>query len=908
MSAPPYIGIVVPHTHWDRAWYNPFEEFRVVLVDRIKRLLNLLESRPEYACFVFDGQMVPFEDYLEVHPEDRPRIEAQVRAGRLVVGPWYVLPDEYLVSGESLVRNLMIGMRRAEELGRCMKVGYIPDPFGHVSQLPQILAGFGIDSAIFARGLGNESDRLGIEFEWQSSCPDIGVMAVHQIGSYINLHAWGVPLREPLDTKNVNYDAAEKRLSEVLEQMHAARPTTRYLLFSNGMDHYPAQPVLPELIAEMNRRQKRVQLRHGNFEDFVRAVQAEKPRLEQYRGELHDGKHHFILSGVFSSRMPLKQENFRCQNLLESVAEPLATWAWLLGRDHPSGFLDYAWRTLLKNHPHDDICGCSTDEVHKDMEPRFRHVRQVGERIANRSLADMGGEPGEGLSLYVFNPHTETRDIPVCGRQRAVRTRSRLPLEGAFVDSKGRAICRLQQCLVNERPAVLQRDGEELPAWVYDMWVDVLAPAIPGLGVVEYRYNPQAKPPPPNGMTCTKNSISNGLVKLSVARDGTFTLHDFVSGRRMTGLHVFEDEPDMGDEYDFSPLPPERHKVSSNLGSEWDVSTEIEPDGSASMFAYWYFKVPTQPNDSTARARRRKMTVACQTRAYLHPGSRRVEFSTLLRRTWSDHRLRVVFPTAIEADHVFADSAFDVVKRAIDLPDGTGWAQAPQPTHHAHSRVLVESSERGVALFHLGLPEYEARRGPRGVELRLTLVRCVGKLSHSGLLTRPGGAGPEYRTPGAQCRNSSIWFQYAFELYDGASQREEVLSHGRGYALGSYANASILPRKPNLPASLLRMEGKGVELSALKKAEDRDSVIVRFWNTSGKKTSARITPGFRALGAYLANLREQRGEAIPIGRRGIVKVPLRVGEIITVELVPDMDAPFGFKRTPPEHGDVTRLP
>ncbi|MBE7557630.1 hypothetical protein HS125_01240 [bacterium] len=905
MESSPRVGIVVPHTHWDRAWYNPFEEFRVVLVDRIRRLLDLLERRPEYTCFVFDGQMVPFEDYLEIHPEDRPRLERQVRAGRLIVGPWYVLPDEYLVSGESLVRNLLIGMKRADELGRCMRVGYIPDPFGHVSQLPQILAGFGIDSAIFARGLGNDSERLGIEFEWQSACPDISVMAVHQIGSYINLHAWGVPLREPLDTEKLNYDAALRRLMEITRQMEAARPATPYLLLSNGMDHYPAQPGLPELIAEMNRRQSRVRLRHGSFEDFVRAVQSEKPRLEKYRGELHDGKHHFILSGVFSSRMPLKQENFGCQNLLESVTEPLATWAWLLGRDYPSGLLDYAWRTLMKNHPHDDICGCSTDEVHEDMWPRFKHVREVGRRVADRSLADMGGEAGEGLSLYVFNPHTETRDIPVRLYPHNVRTRSAVVSDGAFVDGRGNAV-PTSAVFVNERRATLRRDEEDTSVRLYDAHIHLHAPAVPGLGVVEYRYDQHAHVEVADELSYRKNSISNAYLRLSAAKDGTLSLLDKISGKSLRGF-VFEDEPDMGDEYDFSPLPPERHQVTTTRYWRHDVTTYLRPHGVVELCMQGGMSLLAALGAEKWPRGLRTAECFIWTMARLYPGSRRVEFETRVLNGVRDHRLRAVFPTGINVDHTYADSAFDIVKRAIGGGHGEGWAQPSQPTHHAHSRVLVESRDFGVALFHRGTPEYEARLGKRGVELCLTLLRCVGRLSGNDLLTRSGGAGPEYSTSQSQCPGCHT-FEYALELYDGPSRREEVLSHGRGYALGGYARLSILPKRPEMPPSLVQLHGKGVELSALKKCETRDSVILRFWNTSGKRTSARIRPAFRVLSAFLCNLREERGVPLAIDRRGTVRIDVRAGEIVTVELVSDLDAPFGFQRTPPKYGDVTRLP
>ena len=905
MNTPPsYLGIVVPHTHWDRAWYNTFEQFRIVLVDRLSRLLDLFESDPDFTCFVFDGQMVPFEDYLEIRPADWDRITAEVEAGRLVVGPWYVLPDEFLVSGESLVRNLLIGMRTAEAMGRCMKVGYIPDPFGHISQLPQILQGFGIDSAIFARGLGPESERLGIEFRWESPCPKKGVLAVHMIGSYINLHAWGVPLPEPIDTDHINMHAAETRLAELVAEMRAAGPSTRWLLFSNGMDHYPAQPALPSILREMNRRQHDVLLRQGSFEDFVRAVQKDKPRLEKHAGELHSGTHHFLLSGVFSARMPLKQENARCQNLLETVAEPLATWAWLRGREYPAGLFDYAWRTLLKNHPHDDICGCSVDSVHEDMVPRFRHAREVGERIAATSLADFCGAPGAGLSLHVFNPHPETRDIPIILRQENVRVHTRLSSEGVFLDEEGLAIpARL--IVSGERASVLRRDGEELPVWWYDLEVRALARQVPGLGLVEYRYEPDEIAMETDGVACGANWIGNEHLKLSAARDGSLTLRCKATGRRLSGLHRIEDEADAGDEYDFSPLA-EHHKVLSTRGLAAHIETETTPCGCAELRIAWKLTVPAGLDRSRSKRASRQVRLEISTVARLYSGSRRVEFTTEFNNTADDHRVRVVFPTDVAAKTSLADSAFDVVERPVDLPESEGWRQPPVCTQHTHSRVLVQEGERGVALFHRGTPEFEARRTRGRLELCLTLLRCVGWLSKSDLATRPGHAGPEFATPGAQCRGPRR-FEYALHLFDGEEARAGALSEGRAYAVGSYARLSIASDLKTV-GGLLTLEGEGIELSVVKRAADRDSVIVRLWNTGAARTQAAVAPAFRIKEAHRTDLAEQREKKLPIGRGRRVRIPMQPKEIVTLELVPDLSAPFGEPRRAPRYGVPTRLP
>ena len=172
---------VVSHTHWDREWYQPFQEYRLRLVQLIDRLLDLLDGEPAYRCFTLDGQTILLEDYLEVRPYRREKLQDYVQQGRLQIGPWYILPDEFLVSPEATIRNLILGDRVARQFGPKMQVGYIPDSFGHVSQLPQILRGFGLDTAVTWRGIGPAPN----EFRWIGA-DGTDVLAIHLRGGYGN--------------------------------------------------------------------------------------------------------------------------------------------------------------------------------------------------------------------------------------------------------------------------------------------------------------------------------------------------------------------------------------------------------------------------------------------------------------------------------------------------------------------------------------------------------------------------------------------------------------------------------------------------------------------------------------------------------------------------------------------------
>src|SRR5215467_2687293 len=172
--------LVVPHTHWDREWYLPFEQFRLRLGAVVDGVLDTLENDPSFTSFTLDGQAIVLEDYVEVRPESETRLRALLDAGRLEVGPSYVLPDEILVGGESLVRNLLLGRRVCRHFGvEPSGAGYLPDSFGHPAQLPQILAGFGIRTFLFSRGLGDEIDDVGVLFRWRAGPAEVVACQMH---------------------------------------------------------------------------------------------------------------------------------------------------------------------------------------------------------------------------------------------------------------------------------------------------------------------------------------------------------------------------------------------------------------------------------------------------------------------------------------------------------------------------------------------------------------------------------------------------------------------------------------------------------------------------------------------------------------------------------------------------------
>ncbi|HET7354869.1 MAG TPA: hypothetical protein VFJ11_12585, partial [Gaiellaceae bacterium] len=366
--------LVVPHTHWDREWYLPFETFRLRLGAVVDGVLDTLEGDPSFTSFTLDGQAILLEDYIEVRPENEARLRELLAAGRLEVGPSYVLPDEILVGGESLVRNLLLGRRVCRRFGvEPSGAGYLPDSFGHPAQLPQILGGFGIRTFLFSRGMGDEIDDVGVVFRWRAGPEE--VVACQMLPHYDNFArlTW-------------NNDA-EERVRTIVEHLgdfvHSAGQDE--IVLANGSDHLPIEPELPEILTGLERAFGAT-FRIGRYDEHAPNTEG----LPCYEGEIVGSRLQNVLRGVNSARIYLKQANERAEQRLLSIETAAALRALREDVPVPADNLRLAWRDLLRNHPHDSICGCSCDEVHRDMLVRYEQLDRTLD-YAEREALGVGG-------------------------------------------------------------------------------------------------------------------------------------------------------------------------------------------------------------------------------------------------------------------------------------------------------------------------------------------------------------------------------------------------------------------------------------------------------------------------------------------------------------------------------------
>jgi mannosylglycerate hydrolase len=415
---------LVSHTHWDREWYLTFQQFRLKLVHLIDHLFEILDASPEFKFFLLDGQAIILEDYLEIRPERQTDLASYIKDGRILIGPWYISPDEFLISPESHIRNLLEGDRICQQYGVKMPVGYLPDTFGHIGQMPQILQGFGIQNACFWRGLDDQP----CELTWYA--PDgSSVLLSYLRDSYSN-----AARLVTADTDRFFHDIGE------ISASLSPYSTSGQILLMHGTDHMEPPADLAKALQAYRNNPASVNLIHSNLPQYFKAIQDSLAlsgvQLPAVHGELRMSKFAPILPNVLSTRMWIKQRNHKCETDLLKWVEPFNVFSNMLilptqphEADNSSGdkhrydrdaFIHRSWKLLMQCHPHDSICGTSIDQVPHEMRTRFDQVDQINQELIHQSLVEISdqidsrfashqesgkAQPQTLSALVVFNPN-----------------------------------------------------------------------------------------------------------------------------------------------------------------------------------------------------------------------------------------------------------------------------------------------------------------------------------------------------------------------------------------------------------------------------------------------------------------------------------------------------------------------
>ncbi len=833
-----YTGIVVSHTHWDREWYLPFQTFRIKLIETVDTLLDTLKENPAFSSFTLDGQTVILEDYLEIKPFNADIIREYIKNGRIFIGPWYTLPDEFLASGESIIRNLLLGNMISQEFGNRLPIGYMPDIRCQISQMPQILKGANIDVAILGRGVGYVKKS---EFLWEGS-DGTTIICTYMPRGYSNLG------RITEDEEKAIRRVAS--LTEILTQY----ATTDVLLFMNGGDHLLPEKNLPSFLNLLNKKFTDICLLQGSLIDYVSRIKEKSHNLEIIRGEFLSNKPVRICPGVWSSRMYLKVKNRDLETLIEKYTEPLATFAWVLGNKYPKNEIIKAWKYLLQNHAHDSISGCGIDEVHREMETRYDWVKQIGEYIRDRSLKYLASKinledvQDDVIPIIVFNPNNwERTDI--------VKAEIILPnrLEGfSIIDCKGELI---ESHLDNIESMSVGNTT------CYKVSFSFIRDQIPPLGYKVFYLKLSSA-----NIKTEKNAdivyeIENEFFKvIADPITGILDVIDKETGITYKGCNKFEDVADAGDEYNFCPLEQDIPITTKVYPEITTTFTKV----SSKMEIKYALSIPKEITEDRKRRSSEYIDCSIITEVILYPKVRRIDFKTTVSNLAKDHRLRVLFPDEFHNKSTYwVESKFDVVERKVDLP------KAEKETLELGQEVYTPTrpqddflSTENLSLINRGLPEYEILKGGKGISIALTLIRAVGWLSRGDLYTRKGNAGPSVPTPDAQCIGE-YEFHYSLLPHFGKSWIEaEALKVAKDFtnplvAIQAEKNRGELPKE----FSFIELSPENLLISAVKKAEDSDSLILRIYNPTSNDYESTIKFFKDLKDVRIVNLLEQQEES-----------------------------------------------
>jgi mannosylglycerate hydrolase len=742
-QVPRRVVAVVPHTHWDREWYLPFQAFRMRLVELLDDLLPHLEADPGYAHFLLDGQLAVVDDHLAIRPGDEPRLRRLIGAGRIAVGPWYTLPDEFLVSGETLVRDLQLGFEKAAPLGGAMEVGYLPDMFGHVAQMPQILRQFGIGDAVVWRGVPTAVDRTA--FRWVA--PDGSEVRAEYLPA-----GYGNGARVPPDAATLVAQVDE------FAERHAGLLDGGPVLWMNGTDHLLPQPWLAEIAAKADASQDRWHVVVCGIDEYLRR---HAPPLRDdsptWRGELRSGARANLLMGVTSNRTDVRVAAARAERALEQLAEPAS--ALFLPPGHwPERLLAEAWLGVIRNAAHDSVCACSHDEVVDAVLHRYAEARQIGEGLAARAVEALGASvPHEGNVVVNLAPRARSGLVEVVvGAEppEGCQVLSSRPAEAdlAGYGSLGMAAGIVAELEYVERYTAARivdaADGEELFATARDSGGQLVGPedrsalealmadgGAPRPCIVRVAQQPGHKvlaridDLPGYGWRAWAPAPAPHLVPVTpVDRDegGTVTITNGLVTVEPSWFRLV-DGGDVGDTYNW--CPPAGDPLEE-LGTTGGDAVEAGP-----------LRGRLRIEQATADG-----AVAVTHLVELRAGEALVRVTTTIDNRRRDHRLRVHLPLPSPAATSEAECAFAVVTRGLEAEGGP--TELALPTFP--SRRFVRAG--GLTVVHEGAPEYElvGIEGGEATELAITLLRCTGMLSQVPMATRPLPAGPFDRLEGPQ--------------------------------------------------------------------------------------------------------------------------------------------------------------
>ncbi|MGL5311962.1 MAG: mannosylglycerate hydrolase [Peptostreptococcaceae bacterium] len=862
---------IVPHMHWDREWYFSTEESRILLVNNMEEIMDMLENNPNYPYYVMDGQTAILEDYLAVKPEYKERIKKLVQEGKLIIGPWYTQTDEMVVGGESILRNLLYGIKDCDAFGDHMKIGYLPDSFGQSAQMPQILNGFDIRYSMFWRGCSERKGTNKTEFNWKS---DDGSEVLAQILPL------GYAIGKYLPTEE---DALRPRMDKYLPVLDRGA-TTDHIILPNGHDQMPVQKNIFEVMDKLKECYPEREFFLSRYENIFAELE-KKANLDTLQGEFLDGKYMRVHRSIFSTRMDIKAANARIESKITNILEPLASIAYSLGFEYHHGLIELIWKEIMKNHAHDSIGCCCSDKVHQEIMNRFFLAEEKVDQLITfykRKITDAMSCDIALDKLVAFNLMPQDRNETV--RAQVITKMKSFEMVDKDNNKLDFEVIHKEEIDAGLIDRQIVHYGNYDPFMTYTIEFKDL---IPAMGYKAYMIKEADTMTEKAYEVCEK--VDNDFYTIEVNSNGTLKVFDKKLNKTFDNVLLMENGGDEGDEYDFSPLPNEELIFNNNVAANYTIKKnrfnneikiayrlavpkDIEARKSNVVDSFVDFDITINvPNDKAI-----------------------IDVVFNMNNQAGDHRVRTYIPTNIASKFSVSDNQFGHIKRdvyddAMEVWEKEGWDERPDAIYPMLTFVGLSDNDHGVAVLTNSTREFEIV-GEDYNTIAITLFRSVGFLGKEEMVRRPGRpSGIKLPTPDSQMIGA-ITMDLAIVTHEKSTIEANVANMAKEYLtkVQTYNKMPHNAMKLNQPEveldysySLLKETNKDLVLSVVKKAEKDDAIVVRFYNTNEEAKSANIVFNKDISTAKLVNLNERELEAISIDNKS-VNIECTMNQVKTV--------------------------
>ncbi len=922
---------IICTTHWDREHRHNFQQTRMMLVDLIDNLIDLFDTDDDFHTFILDGQTIVLDDYLEVKPWNRTRLEELVRAGRLQIGPWYTLPDHTPSNPESIIRNLLYGEKVCRAFGKRMDIGFSVFSFGQPGQLPQIYTNFGIDRLIFYKGAPLKSIEKN-EFWWQA--PDGTRVLSSKLGDWFRCNFFvyfSVPvilggdmngygrwtcdfdqnrkLTIGADPEQSAQFAAEllpdiRIREEMIAQatgdvLHSTRNShsDRVKVAFDGIDFSSPAPGLTRAINLSNASDSGVELLISDLKGYFDELLADidTSGLQVVEGEMRSGPIGAVHSETLSANTLIKQRVAAAENILLCHIEPFATFMTAYGRPYPDALATLAWKYIFQAEAHDSIHAAGDKALRANSMHTVSQAGDVCDALRKKVFEglileiDSSSVPEGKAIVTVFNP------LPYAfsGIQRLVVN---IPEKAharkiVFTDTAGN---KLESYVYERSEQVLgavNPENRPKAVAVQRFTADVMVGPIPPMGyktlLVGYASHPDPEENlfgipffPSASIVAPDGTMHNGLLTVRVNPDCTVSVTDHTTGHTIPRTHILRDSGDAGNVWVHVPPAWNRTVVPLSPGASVRI---LENSALRGVVEIRYALDIPGTSDQKQRSGR-DVTMEFSTRITLCKGERTIRFMTEMDNRACDHKLSVCFPSGVRAAHSHSDGIFQIVTRPVDYRTDNDGVTGDELLRHPMQRFVdLSDGEKGVAVMGKGIHEFETWNIGTEAAVELTLLRSVSQRFpiHTGVFV-------DFDEHPSQSQGMQR-FEYALYLHQGDYLDGDVQARAARYVVPNpaYQHARGETKGP-LPLdghSFLSKANSAVALHGIKPAENGDGIIVRLCNATGIEQRERITFHRPLAEAFTCRADERMPEPLEVegDSVGLVIAPYK---IVTLNLIP----------------------